>query len=195
MRFSICVMEPAGYNYSHFLYNICKYLCFGIESAGYDCCILRNNLSTDRVNIIIGAHILTDPKMVKQIKSAGKYILLQSEIVKGDTINQWSSQKSFADVYIPLLLQAQAVWDGIESNIGALIKFGIDADLLLFGYHPHMEEIIHKQNKDIDFLYCGSITPHRKKLFDQLIARGGKVVTMFDDAAMYRKRSDRPYAG
>ena len=54
------------------------------------------------------------------------------------------------------------------------------------GYHPLMEEIHHKKNKDIDFLFCGSITPHRKKLLDELSARGGKIVTMFDDAAMYR---------
>ena len=54
------------------------------------------------------------------------------------------------------------------------------------GYHPAMEEILPKPNKDIDFLFCGSITPHRKKLIDELGARGGKVVTIFDDAAMYR---------
>jgi len=186
VRFSICVIEPAGYPYSHFLYNICKYLCYGIESVGCDCSILRNKLASDRVNIIVGAHNLCDPEMVQAVRSSGKYILLQSEIVKGNSLNEWSLQKSFQEVYIPLLKQADAVWDGIESNIGALKKFGIEAELLLFGYHPYMEEVIHKKNKDIEFLYCGSITAHRQKLLNQLITRGGKVVTMFDDAAMYR---------
>ncbi len=59
MRFSIFVIEPEGYKYTHFLYDTCKYLCYGIESAGYDCCILRNKLSSDRINIVVGAHTLT----------------------------------------------------------------------------------------------------------------------------------------
>jgi GT2 family glycosyltransferase/Tfp pilus assembly protein PilF len=186
MRFSICVMEPEGFKYAHFLYDICKYLCYGIESAGYECCILRNKLSSDRINIMVGAHNQTDPAIIKQVKQTGNYILLQSEIITGDSINNWSVQKSFANVYLPLMRQARVVWDGVESNISQLRQMGIDAELLRFGYHPLMEEVHHKPHKDIDFLFCGSITPHRKQLIEKLGARGGKVVTMFDDAAMYR---------
>jgi hypothetical protein len=78
MRFSIFVIEPEGYKYTHFLYDTCKYLCYGIESAGYDCCILRNKLSSDRINIIIGAHTLTDPAVFSQIKQAGKLRKIRS---------------------------------------------------------------------------------------------------------------------
>lgn len=185
MRFSICVIEPAGYRYSHFLYDICRYLCFSIESLGFECCILRNKLSSDRINIIAGAHNGTDPAIVEQIRKTN-YILGQSEIITGDSVNNWANQKSFSEVYLPLMRHAQAVWTGIESNIEALSNLGIEADQILIGYHPFMEEIHHKQKKDIDFLFCGSITSHRRKLLDQLVARGAKVVTMFDDAAMYR---------
>ena len=186
MKFSICVLEPEGLNYTHFLYDICKYLSYGIESAGYECCILRNKMVSDRTNIIIGAHNQTDPSIVDKIKQAGNYILLQSEIITGDSINNWSVQKSFADVYLPLMRQAQAVWTGVESNIKALKELQVEAELILMGYHPLMEEVHHKFIKDIDFLFCGSITPHRKKLLEALVACGGKVVTIFDDAAMYR---------
>jgi|GEM_PF-893490 len=186
MKFSICVTEPADNKYSHFLYDICKYLCFGIESAGYDCCILRNRLLPDRVNIIMGSHNLTDPAIVEKIKTAGPYILLQSEIITGDSINNWRTQKAFMDVYLPLMQQAKAVWTGVATNVDELKKLNVEADLIQMGYHPLMEEVHHKSNKDIDFLFCGSITPHRKGLIEALIARGGKVVTIFDDAAMYR---------
>lgn len=186
MRFSICVIEPEGFRYAHFLYDICKYLCFGIESAGYECCILRNKLTADRTNIIVGAHNQTDPAVVDEIKQSGNYILLQSEIITGDSINNWPVQKSFADVYLPLMRQARAVWTGVETNIGALKKLDVEADRIFMGYHPLMEEVHHKRNKDINFLFCGSITPHRKKLLTELTACGGKVVTIFDDAAMYR---------
>ena len=186
MRFSICVIEPGWYKYSHFLYDVTRYLCFSIESAGHECCILRNKLSSDRVNIVVGAHNETDPGILKKIKQTGNYILAQSEIITGDSINNWADQKSFAEVYLPLMRQAKAVWTGIETNVEALKKLGVEADHILMGYHPLMEEIHHKQRKDIDFLFCGSITPHRKKLLDGLIKRGANVVTMFDDAAMYR---------
>lgn len=186
MRFAICVIEPEGYRYSHFLYDICKYINFGIESSGYDCCILRNKLAKDRINIIMGAHNQTDPSVVNRIQQAGRYILLQSEIITGDSINRWAVKKSFADVYLPLMQGALVVWDGVESNIDQLKRHGISAELLRLGYHERMEEIIHKKNKDIDFLFCGSLTLHRKKLLDALTERGLHVVTMFDDAAMYR---------
>ena len=187
MKFSICVMEPEGYRHTHFLYDICKYLCFGIESAGYECCILRNKLTADRTNIIVGAHNLNDPAIVNEIKQRGNYILLLTEIITGNSINNCPVQKSFADILLPLMRQSRVVWTGGEANGDALKKLGVEVDLISgLGYHPLMEEIHHKHNKDIDFLFCGSITPHRKKLLDQLIARGGKVVTIFDDAAMYR---------
>jgi len=180
------MIEPEGSKYAHFLYDICKYLCYGIESAGYSCCILRNRLASDRVNVLMGAHNLTDPTIAETIKKTGPYILLQSEIITGDTINHWPHQKAFQDIYLPLMREASAVWTGVQANVEALKNLEIEADLLLTGYHPLMEEIHHKTDKDIDFLFCGSITPHRKKLLDELRARGGNVFTMFDDAAMYR---------
>lgn len=186
MRFAVCVIEPPGYKYSHFLYDVCRYTCFSIESAGYECCILRNQFTHDRVNIIVGAHNQTDPSIIKKIRQAGNYILGQSEIITGDSVNNWAIQKSFAEVYLPLMKQAKAVWTGIETNVEALKKLGIEAEQFLMGYHPRMEEICHKPNKDIDFLFCGSITEHRRKLLNELIKRGARVVTMFDDAAMYR---------
>lgn len=186
MRFSISVNEPAGYKYTHFLYDLCKYLCFSIESAGYECCILRNKLSSDRTNIIVGAHSQTDPAFVNQARNTGHYIILNTEIITGDTINNWSVQKTFAEVYLPLMRQATVVWTGVKKNIAALNELDVEADRILWGYHPLMEEIHHKKNKDIDFLFCGSVTPHRKKMLDQLSTYGAKVVTMFDDAAMYR---------
>ena len=54
--------------------------------------------------------------------------------------------------------QAQAVWTGVESNIKALKELQVEAELILMGYHPLMEEVHHKFIKDIDFLFCGSIT-------------------------------------
>jgi glycosyltransferase involved in cell wall biosynthesis len=186
MKFCVSVIEPAGYAYMHFLYDLCKYLCFSIESAGYDCCILRNKLAGDRTNILVGAHMSADPALPDRVKRTGPYIVLNTEIITGNTINNWGVQKTFSDVYLPLMRRAAVVWTGVAKNIDALKKLDVEADQIFWGYHPRMEEIHHKKSKDIDFLFCGSVTPHRKKMLDALAAQGCKVVTMFDDAAMYR---------
>jgi hypothetical protein len=120
------MIEPEGSKYAHFLYDICKYLCYGIESAGYSCCILRNRLASDRVNVLMGAHNLTDPTIAETIKKTGPYILLQSEIITGDTINHWPHQKAFQDIYLPLMREASAVWTGVQANVEALKNLEIE---------------------------------------------------------------------
>ncbi|MCG6537589.1 MAG: hypothetical protein L7F78_23470, partial [Syntrophales bacterium LBB04] len=184
MQFSVCLIDSEGF-FAHFLYDICKYICYGIESAGHDCCIVKNRLDAERINILIGSHRLTDPTIVEKIKSAGKYIVFQTEIITGDTINHWSMQKAFAEVHMPLMRNASSIWTGAVSRT-RLQEMGIESEIFMMGYHPSMEEIIPKRCKDIDFLFLGSITPHRKKLIEELGARGNKIVTIFDDAAMYR---------
>jgi hypothetical protein len=164
MRFSVCLIAPERYNFSHFLYDTCKYFCYTIEAAGYECCMVKNHLYSDRINVLIGAHNLTDPASVEQIEHAGKYIIVQSEVLNEDSIAGWPVQESYTTIYLPLLQQAYAVWDSLESNQSQLKRFGIDAELLRrVGYLSAMEEIIHKKTKDIDFLYYGSLTPHRIK--------------------------------
>jgi tetratricopeptide (TPR) repeat protein len=187
MKFSICVFEPSDYKYSHFLYDLCKYFCYTIEANGYDCCMVKNRLYNDRINILMGTHTLTDPAIVEQVMGVGKYVVIQTEVLREGGIAGWPDQESFSTVYVPLLQHAAAVWDGVDENQKHLQKLGITPDAFpRFGYLAPLEEIIPKKNKDIDFLYYGSLTEHRRKLFDELRALGGNVVTLFDEAAVFR---------
>jgi GT2 family glycosyltransferase/tetratricopeptide (TPR) repeat protein len=187
MKFSICLIEPEGYKYSHFLYDVCKYFCYTIEATGYECCMVKNKFYSDRINIILGSHSLIDPSLAEQIKRAGKYIIVQSEVLREGGISGWPNQKSFYSIYVPLMQQAFAVWDGIESNIPHLTHLGIHTEQIpLFGYLPKLEEVIHKKQKDIDFLHYGSLTPHRLTMIEALKKRGGNVVCIFDEAAIFR---------
>ncbi len=187
MKFSICVIEPEGYRFSHFLYDLCKYLCFTIEANGYDCCMVKNKFYSDRINVILGSHNLKDPAGADQIKRSGRYIILQSEVLREGGIAGWPDQSSFHEVYVPLMRQASAVWHGLESNEKYFEQLGIQAEILpRFGYLQALEEIVYRKKKDIDFLYYGSLTPHRVKLIDALKARGGNVVCIFDEAAIFR---------
>jgi GT2 family glycosyltransferase/Tfp pilus assembly protein PilF len=187
MRFSICLVEPEGYKYSHFLYDSCKYLCFTIEANGHDCCMVKNKYYSDRINIILGTHNVKDAASAAQIKRLGQYVVVQSEVLREGGIAGWPDQATFHTIYVPLMRQASAVWDCIESNQKHFHNLGIQTEWIpRRGYLPALEEIVQKKRKDIDFLYYGSLTPHRKKLIDELKARGGNVVCLFDEAAIFR---------
>jgi len=149
--------------------------------------MVKNILYSDRINVLIGAHNLTDPASVQRIQRAGRYVIIQSEVLREDSSSGWPNKQTWPNIYLPLLQQAAAVWDGLETNRMQLEKFGIKSDNLPhFGYLQAMEEIKHKKNRDIDFLYYGSLTPHRHKLINELKALGGKVVCVFDDPAIFR---------
>jgi hypothetical protein len=180
------MIEPEGRKHAHFLHDLGKYVCFTFECAGYECCIVKNRVFSDRVNIIIGGHHVDSTLQVEDIAKAGKFVMIQSEMLGDDTINNWPIQERYSNVYLPLLKKASVVWDGQEQNRYRLKKMGIDPVHTQFGYLPQLEEIKHKKNKDIDFLYYGSITPHRKKMLDALKAKGGKIYVDFDSTAIYR---------
>ncbi len=149
--------------------------------------MVKNRLYSDRINIIFGSHNLTDPAKAMQIKQSGKYIIMQTERLREGGIANWPDQPSFQNIYIPLMKQSFAVWSGLDDNEPYLQRLGIKADWTpRFGYLPALEEVIHKKNKDIDFLYYGSLTPHRQKMIEALKMRGGNVVCIFDEAAIFR---------
>jgi GT2 family glycosyltransferase/Flp pilus assembly protein TadD len=149
--------------------------------------MVKNKFFQDRINLILGAHNLKDPNVVNIIRRAGKYIIIQSEVLTENGIAGWNNQASFTDVYLPLMLHAYAVWDGMESNQTYMQRAGISADIIPhFGYLSALKEVIPKKSKDIDFLYYGSLTPHRKKMIDELKKRGGNVVCIFDESAIFR---------
>ncbi len=186
-RFQISVIDPDSYRYGHFLHDIIKILCHAIETLGYDCVINRNAIASDRINIIIGAHLLTDPAFVQNLVSQGvDYVVYQTEVIRPDGINTSGDSERLHKVYLPLLRGARAVWDVLVDNIGPLLDLGIVSRFLQPGYHPCLEEIVHKRNKDIDMLFFGSITAHRREVFNQLIARGNRLHTAFDPVAIYR---------
>ena len=123
MRFCISVIEPDHYKFTHFLYDICKYLCYSIESIGYECCILKNKLLFDRVNIIVGAHNQKDPSFIDKVKQTGPFHPVcnrRSLPAIASIIGMF--KESFANVYLPLMKGAQSVWTGIETNIDELKK-------------------------------------------------------------------------
>ncbi|MBI2267301.1 MAG: lytic transglycosylase domain-containing protein [Armatimonadetes bacterium] len=178
---------PEGYGYIHFLYDYAKLICYGLESLGHDCSIGPNGLANDRTNIIIGGHLLQTKDDTEYIASVGPYIVRQTEVLwERSMLNFSGNPNQFEEVYLPFLRRAEAVWDVLPSNLPILLSRGVNARLLRSGYHPAMEEVVHKHNKDIDFLFFGTITKHRKIQLEELNLRGHKVITAMGAQPIYR---------
>jgi hypothetical protein len=182
------MFESESYKFSHFLYDPLKYYCYYFELAGYDCCIQKNRLSRDRINIIYAGHRLNNPRYVKEIIDSGDYVVRQTELLgENDIINVPMGNEAYSSIYLPLLKNAKAVLDGENKNLQIYNKMGIEPSRLKGGcYLPQWEEVKHKKNKDIDFFFYGSITPHRKKMLDALVSKGRRVHVDFDSQAIYR---------
>lgn len=186
VKFNIAVIDPKGFPWTHFLFDTCKLICYGLEELGHDCTIRQNNLEPSRLNIIVGGHHLASAEHVLQIAKIGDYIVFQTEIIKEDTVNLTNTREHFENVYLPLLQRAKSVWEGASTNLRALEGFGVRTQTYVGGYVAAMEEIVHKRNKDVDFLFYGSITPHRREMLEKLKASGCSLVTEFDIQPFYR---------
>lgn len=187
MQFNITVLDMPGFEFTHFLYDTVKLLNYGLSSLGHDCIIGRNNLDPGRLNVLVGGFQLRQAQEAAAIIDSGcRYIVLQTEIVGQDDLNQDGDRERFQRVFLPLMRGAASVWETVDANLPVLQQLEVKAVHLRPGYHPRMEEIAHKRDKDIDYLFYGSISEHRRQLLEALSQRGHRLVVVFDPVALYR---------
>ena len=187
MRFNIVMISGAGFEYIHFLFDPARMLCDALEDLGHPTVLSHNNLLPDRINILISAHTIEDPAVVREIIDSGvDYVVLQSEVIRDGNVNLTGDRAQFENCFLPLLRGARAVWDGLPENVPQLQALGLRASLFQSGHHRSMETLEHKPLKDIDYLFFGSVSDHRRRLLSALEAHGRRVVVCFDAPALYR---------
>ncbi|MGD0679900.1 MAG: hypothetical protein ABSC94_31340 [Polyangiaceae bacterium] len=186
MKFNIAMIEPPHAKFAHFLYDPMRCLQYGIESLGHNCTLTRNNLDATRINLVMGGHQIADPASVDGLlKAKTKYILLQSEVIRDGQVNS-SGEGHWKLCYLPLLRGALRIWDWSVPQVAEHARLGLAADHLQIGYHPAVAEIHHKAEKDIGVLFFGSITEHRRRLLEALVAKKVPMRVVFDALPIYR---------
>ncbi len=186
MKLNVTLIDPPGARHTHFLFDLARMISFGLESLGHDCTLRRNATEEGRVNILLGVHHLAAAETVDAIIDSGhKYVVYQTEIVRGTTVNGQSLNGQFERLLLPLLRGAAAVWDTDEESMASLKALGIETQKLTFGYNPQLEEVRHRDEKDLDFFFYGSMTPHRHEVLNRLQALGYRMAVTFDDAALF----------
>jgi hypothetical protein len=186
VRWNLTVIDPPSFPFTHFLFDTVRMLAFTLEELGQEVSVTQNRLEADCLNVLIGVHLLDDAQQVEEIIDGGKpYIVLQTEMIHGRTINRQASDR-LERVILPLCRAARSVWDSSPENIAALASLGIHAELLVFAYQPRLKEIALKAERDIDFFWYGSVTEHRRKILTELDRLGYKVAVSFDAPPLFR---------
>ncbi len=185
-RFNLVVIDPPGYRFAHFLFDTTRFLQGAIEESGHACSVRRNDVERGAINILVGVHLIDDPRWVDRlVGSEVPYVVLQTEIV---TENGFNGERSglFESVFMPLVRNAVSVWESSEPNLEALRALQIPAGFLRFGYVESIRERLREAPRDLDFFFCGSMTPHRRRVLEKLVSLGYKVEVRFDDASFFR---------
>lgn len=187
MRFNVVTIDPPNSPWSHFLFDLVRMISYGLEELGHTCTLTRNTPEKEAINILLGVHHLATTEAVDDLlDSKWPYVVYQTEIVQGRAINQVALEDRFEKVLLPLLRGASAVWDTSEESLVALRELGIGAEMLRFGHCKRLEEIRHREKRDLDFLFYGSVTERRRRILDELARLGYRVKVVFDDAALFR---------
>jgi hypothetical protein len=187
MRFNVTLIEPSGERYAHFLFDMVRYLVGTLELLGHDCTIERNRCLPEAINVLVGIHLLRNPEDVAIVLGGARdYVVLQTEILEAAAINGVAVGERLDRVIFPLLRGARAVWDTLDTNVEVLRQKDIRADLLRVSYSPRLEEVQHKKNKDIDFLFYGSVGPWRRGVLEKLTSLGYVVRAEFAAQALFR---------
>ena len=177
--FHIVQIRPPGYVHAEALTELAECVYFGLRRLGLPV-FYREPPDRPARQIVLGAHLLNE------------------EGIKGLPANAilYNSEQIFADS--PWLrgayregLRTREVWDYSAENVSRLQELGAaNARHVPLGYVPELARIA-PAAEDIDVLFYGSVNERRKKILDELRARGLNVVTLW---GTYGEERDRAIA-
>jgi SAM-dependent methyltransferase len=177
--FHIVQIRPPGYIHAEALTELAECVYFGLRRLGVPV-FYREPPDRPARQIVFGGHLLTEEGMRGLPPTA---ILYNSEQIFPDS--PW-----LRSAYLEGLKTRQ-VWDYSAENVSRLHELGVrDAQHVPLGYVPELARIA-PAVEDIDVLFYGSVNERRRKILDELQARGLKVVTLW---GAYGEERDRAIA-
>jgi hypothetical protein len=149
-----------------------------LETLGVACDMSINDPARDRINIILGWHLLPGTDVL----ASCNYIPYQLEQLSESV---WSALPEPAKA---VLYVARDIWDYSEENVRFLRQCGLSARHVPIGYHKSLEQIPRDCTKDIDVLFYGSGGERRQRVLNALAQKTEvKVRALF---GVYSKQRD-----
>lgn len=161
----------------------------GLEDCGHDVVLSGLQLDTSRFNLIVGAYFLP-PAELRRIDASGlEFAHVNTEVIARDMLNFNPQKVDFLGSYLPSMKAGRFVWDVILDNLAEHRRYGVAAHFMRWGWHPRLEEIEHRRDKDLDFYFFGMMSERRIRIVNALAARG--FTGLSDLSCPYFLRNDR----
>jgi len=170
MRFQVVVIEPVGYQHSGVLAEVAETLVCGFRALGHPSRLVVNGFSTEALNIVLGAHLLSAESIASLPGDCVIYNLEQVE----ESLFQWAPQ-------LKALFARFEVWDYSRRNIAALTAAGLAPRIhhLPIGMVPELSRIKPAAKQDIDVLFYGAANDRRKVVLKAIAESGLALKAVF----------------
>ena len=187
MRFNIAFLghEPLF----HLRRDFILALKYGLEDLGHDATISGRQLDTTRFNLLISAYFLSTAEMQRIDKSGIDFAHVNTEVIAQEMLNFNVQKTDFPGGYLPSLRAGRFIWDVIMDNMAEHRRYGNNAHFLRWGWHPRLEDIAHREPKELDFYFFGLMSQRRTDLVADLLRRGFSGSA--DSSCPYFVRNDR----
>jgi len=168
-KFNVCLVQPENYIHSWAFLELGELIHYSLQELGYESILSTNNIAPHFKNIIIGCHLL-DPSAISKLPS--NTVILNTEQVYGEA-TPWSQNiftwsKNFE------------VWDYSTRNIEKFDELHIKTvKHFRIGFQKELARLDNSKPKEIDVLFYGCINDRRKKVLEQLVAKGLNVKALF----------------
>jgi len=166
--YRICLIVPPGYRHASCFLEVAVLLKASLAALGYDCDMKVNELAKDRVNVVLGYHLMEPGTHLREYR----YIPYQLEQLT-------AAEYRFTDRQRAVLETAERVWEYSTENVAFLAAQGIAARHLPLGHHPALERIPMARERDIDVVFYGSQGERRRTVLEALSRAGLKVQVLF----------------
>ena len=162
---------------------------YGLESLGHDVFFSGGMLDARRFNLVVGAYFLPTPNQQKIAESGFPLAHLNTEVIAQDTLNLKPDKTDFLGAYLPMIRKGAFVWDVILDNLEEHRRYGTNAHFMRWGHDPKLEEIEHRQEKDLDFYFFGTLSARRQQVIGTLDKH--RFAWLADHICPYFVRNDR----
>lgn len=158
-------ISPEGYAHYRVFDEVVDSLLFSLIECGIAACVVDNEFDPRVLNIVIGAHLLSDAQLDA---------LPQNVIVYN--FEQFDRHSAWMRTSYINALSSHRCWDYSRYNIAALTRLRADAspEFVPLGYVPLLTRLPKNSGaeENIDVLFYGCLNPRRKKILDALAGEG-----------------------
>jgi len=162
---------------------------YGLQSLGHDVVLSGGHLDLTRFNLLVGAYFLPPDQLRRIDEAKMDFAHVNTEVIAKDMLNFNPEKVDFPGSYLPSLRAGRFVWDVIMDNLAEHRRYGNNAHFMRWGWHPKMEDIEHRAQKDLDFYFFGAMSERRQWVMRELGKRGFNGTG--DHSCPYFLRNDR----